>query len=113
MRGAIGYLDTTASGEEWDLSDGVMTSSSSWRMMVAGGMVRGWANTGGSASTDCPTVYLAPACSLPARGSGPLRTVRWIPQASASASSGLTSTTPPQSVSGSPPSSEAITRQPE
>ena len=35
-----------------------------------------------------------------------------MPWASASASSGSTSTSPPQSVSGSPPSREATTRQP-
>lgn len=37
----------------------------------------------------------------------------WMPQASASALSGVMSSTAPQSVSGSPPSSEAITLQPE
>src|ERR687895_428767 len=94
-------------------ADGTRISSSSCATMVAGGIGSGWVNTCNNVSTDCSTVNLAPASRLAAGENGPRSTASRIPQASASALSGVMSTTPPQSVSGRPPSSDAITRQPE
>ena len=49
---------------------------------------------------------------MAAAKTGPLSAALMMPQARASALSGRTSVTAPQSVSGSPPSSEATTRHP-